>query len=326
MPSLEAIPSIDSVSQELNEPVVVLVGPTAVGKTEIAVELAEQLSGEIVSVDSRLLYRGMDIGTAKPTEQERRQIPHYLVDVTDPDDPWSLPVFQAHAQAAIAGILQRDHLPILVGGTGQYVRAVTEAWQPPTIAADMPLRKALEAWTDEIGVKGLHDRLAVLDPEAAQIIDYRNLRRTIRALEVVFLTGEKFSDQRRRISTPYCIYQIGLSRPRAELFARIDDRIDKMFEKGLVSEVRALLDKGYPDDLPAFSAIGYREVIAFLHGKISLEETQSSMRRATRRFVRRQANWFKPSDPNIHWYPVEANTVRQIIQDIHNWLVSIKDG
>jgi len=293
-------------------PLVVIVGPTAVGKTELTIQLAERLGGEIVSADSRLFYRRMDIGTAKPTPEERGRVPHHLIDVADPDETWSLTLFQRAARQAIAEIHAHGRLSILVGGTGQYVRAITEGWQVPPQKPDHRLRERLEVWAEQIGNKGLHERLAVVDAEAAAKIDHRNLRRTIRALEVVLRTGRRFSAQRRRGEPPYEVLQIGLNRPRSELYQRIDARIEAMFAAGLVNEVRGLLEAGYAPDLPSFSAIGYRQVIDHLRGEYSLEEAVRRMKRLTRQFVRRQANWFKADDPQIHWFRVGVDTVDEL--------------
>ncbi len=282
-------------------PLVVIVGPTAVGKSAAAIELARRFEGEIISADSRLFYRGMDIGTAKPTLEEMSGVAHHLIDVADPGQNWSLALFQREARRIIEEVHRRGHLPFLVGGTGQYVRAVIEGWRIPPQAPDPRLRDALDQWAAEIGGAALHDRLAVLDPAAAASIDERNVRRTVRALEVTLHSGRRFSEQRLRSECPYQLLILGLKRPREELYARIDARIDAMIKGGLVEEVRSLLDKGYSDDLPTLSAIGYREILAYLQGKISLDEAVLLMKRQTHQFVRRQANWFKENDPSIHW-------------------------
>jgi tRNA dimethylallyltransferase len=309
---------------ENRKPLVVILGPTAVGKTEISIRLAERMRGEIVSADSRLFYRGMNIGTAKPTPAEMERVPHHLVDIVEPNEGLSLAVFQQLATQAISGILQRGNLPILVGGTGQYVRAVVEGWQPPAISPDERLRKTLEAWGRQIGPQQLHKRLEILDPAAAAGIDYRNLRRTIRALEVIFSTGQRFSEQRSRNPSPYESLLLGLSRPRKVLYERIDARIRAMLEAGLVEETRGLLAKGYTSDLPALSAIGYQQISAYLQGHVTLEEAERQMQRATRIFVRRQANWFKASDPRIHWFEVGENTLSEMESQICNWLRAMK--
>ena len=284
---------------------ILLVGPTAVGKTELAIQLAERLDGEIVSADSRLFYRGMDIGTAKPTPAERARVRHQLIDIADPDEILSLAVFQQRAREAIADIHTRNKIPFLVGGTGQYVRAVTEGWTPPEVEPDERLREEFERLKGEKGIRWLHDKLRSLDPEAADKIDARNYRRTIRALEVIMTTGRRFSEQRGQSESAYHLITIGLTRPRSELYERVDRRIEAMFTGGLLDEVKRLHSKGYSPYLPTMSAIGYRECIRVLQGEITEEQAKAEIRRATRIFVRRQANWFKESDPNIKWFQVE---------------------
>jgi tRNA dimethylallyltransferase len=325
-----------------NLPLIVVVGPTAVGKTEISIHLAERLDGEIISADSRLFYRGMDVGTAKPSPWEMARLPHYLIDIVDPDETLSLSVFQKMAHLAIADIQARGKLPILVGGTGQYIRAVTQGWLPPEVKPDLRLRNELEkialghhaanaggVETNGDGSKAmegnewLYERLKSLDPQAAQKIDARNLRRTIRALEVILTTGRKFSEQSRQAEAPYHPVTIGLNRPRAELYARIDARIDAMFQAGLLDEVWALLAKGYSSELPSMSAIGYRESVRVIAGEWSIDEAKVAMRRATRVFVRRQANWFKESDPAIQWFTVHSGVEKEIETHIREQIVAL---
>lgn len=301
-------------------PLTLIVGPTAVGKTEIAIQLAERIDGEIVSADSRLFYRGMDIGTAKPTRAEQARVPHHLIDIADPDEILSLAVFQKMATEAIVDIQARGKLPLLVGGTGQYVRAVTEGWRPPEVEPDSRMREELEKEARDKGEGWLHERLAALDPVAAKRIDPRNVRRMIRALEVVLTTGKKFSEQRGQGESPYHLITIGLTRPRAEIYARIDARIESMFANGLLDEVKSLLAKGYSSDLPTMSAIGYRECVKVIEGQISAEQAKVEMRRATRIFVRRQANWFKESDPNIKWFTVQEGVISEIETFMHRAL------
>lgn len=299
---------------------ILLVGPTAVGKTELAIRLAEQLNGEIVSADSRLFYRGMDIGTAKPTPEEQARMPHHLIDIANPDETLSLAVFQQMAREIITDIHTRNKLPFLVGGTGQYVRAVTEGWKPPEVTPDKRLRDELEKLKEERGKDWLHAALRRLDPVAAEKIDARNVRRTIRALEVIFTTGSKFSIQRGQGDSPYSLLTIGLKRSRAELYARIDERIESMFENGFVDEVKELLAKGYSADLPTMSAIGYRECIRVVKGQLTEVQAKVEMRRATRIFVRRQANWFKESDKNIKWFEVSQNVEDEVRHTILKWM------
>ena len=298
-------------------PLVVIVGPTAVGKTDLAIQLAEQLNGEIVSADSRLFYRGMDIGTAKPTAKEMARVPHHLIDVADPDDTWSLAIFQKSARDAIGEIERRHKLPFLVGGTGQYIRAVTEGWTPPDVQPDPRLRIVLDELVSQHSATWLHERLRILDPVSADKIDSRNVRRTIRAMEVIFSTGQSFSTQRGIIISDYFLITIGLKRPRPELYARVDERIELMFENGLLDEVKKLLEQGYASDLPSMSAIGYREAIAVIKNEMSLEDAKIQMKRMTRIFVRRQGNWFKEDNLQIKWFDVHTEPlllIRNYIQ------------
>lgn len=286
-------------------PLILIVGPTAVGKSDFALLLAERIRGEIVSADSRLLYRGMDIGTAKPTSADRKRIPHHLIDVADPDQALSLAEFQRLARLAVVGIQSRGHLPLLVGGTGQYVRAVTRGWQPPQVEPDARLRSVLEELDLNAGDQLLYRRLGAMDPTAAAAIDPRNRRRTVRALEVILKTGRLFSDQRGRERVEFHVLTLGLKRPRAELYARVDARIEGMFAAGFLDEVRGLLARGYSEALPSMSAIGYRQCVQVLRGELSVEEAKVEIRRLTRMFVRRQANWFRESDPAISWFDAE---------------------
>lgn len=299
-------------SQIIKPPLIVIVGPTCVGKTEISIELAERLEGEIISADSRLFYRGMDIGTAKPSPMELSRIPHYLIDVADPDQPWSLAIFQKATHATIAQIHARGKLPFLVGGTGQYIWAVIEDWSIPPHESDTNLRQVLQNWAEEIGKDELHRRLTLLDPPAAKAIDPRNVRRTIRALEVIFGTGSRFSDQKKKKLCPYRVLILGIRRSRLELYTRIDKRIALMVAAGLIDEVNNLLARGYSSDLPTLSAIGYREIVEYLKGKTTLEEAIMLIKRNTRVFVRRQANWFRSNDPQIHWFDAGPGVENQM--------------
>lgn len=318
-------PQNDILTKKLvaEKPLVVLVGPTAVGKSDLAIELAERLNGEIISADSRLIYRGMDIGTAKPSAEDRARIKHHLIDVSTPDEAWTLSRFQRTANKVIKEIHSRNKLPIFVGGTGQYVRAVIEGWDIPKVKPQPELRKSLERWADDIGRDELHKRLMILDPISGAKIDPTNLRRTIRALEVILTTGKLFSEQKGQSPPPYQILIVGLERPRSELYARVDTRINKMLEAGLIEEVKELLEAGYSPRLPALSAIGYREIIAYLEGKISLIEAIQEIKRNTRIFVRRQANWFGSDDPIINWFPMDDDTENRIVNYVLVWLDSL---
>jgi len=305
------------------DPVIAIVGPTASGKTMAAIQLAEQMGTEIVSADSRYFYRGMDIGTAKPSPSEQKRVPHHLIDVANPDENWSLSDFQQEASCAIRSIQSKGKIPILVGGTGQYFRAVVEGWQMPELAPDPELRDALTQWALDLGPQEFLKKLAIIDPVAAQGIEASNVRRTVRAMEVILKTGRKFSEQRRKGTRHYSLVIIGLHLPRAMLYQRIDERIDQMIELGLLEETRRLIGQGYPATLPAMSAIGYAEMAAVLSGEISMDEAIMLMKRRTRQYVRRQANWFKQDDPTIHWIDAQGLSVESmltIIKDQNAWL------
>jgi len=233
----------------------------------------------------------------------------------------SLAVFQQKARDLISEIHTRNQLPFLIGGTGQYIRAVAEGWTPPEVVPDEKMRNVLEKMKEERGLEWLHDKLRGLDPDSAEKIDARNYRRTIRALEVIFTTGKKFSAQRGQSDSPYHLITVGLIRPREELYQRVDERIDLMFANGFIDEVKGLLDKGYSPTLPSMSAIGYRECVRVVKGELSTEQAKAEMRRITRVFVRRQANWFKESDPQIKWFnPNDKDICESIVQFIRNAL------
>lgn len=306
-------------------PLIVILGPTGVGKTDLAIRLAKRINGEVVSADSRYFYRGMDIGTAKPSEEELDGVPHYLIDVADPDEAWSLGKFKQESTDCIEQILSRGKVPLLVGGTGQYIRAITEGWVVPKLRPNEKLREVLNAWAEEIGAEELYRRLHSIDPAAAENILPGNLRRTVRALEVIFATGKLFSEQRTREPVPYSIFQVGLNMPRQDLFDRIDLRVDRMVEAGFVQEVEALLAKGYDPGLPSMSAIGYRQIADYLLGNSTLEEAVEETKRITKKFVRRQMTWFKPSSPDIHWFEMGETVHQAVEQAVEAFLSPSKD-
>jgi tRNA dimethylallyltransferase len=299
---------------------VAIIGPTAVGKTVAGIAVAEALEGEIVSADSRLIYRGMDIGTAKPNPEQLSRVPHHLIDIAEPEESWSLAQFKQAADDAITGVHERNRLPLLVGGTGQYVSAILEGWIPPPRSVDDSLRNTFENYAAENGPLALHTKLEAVDPQSARTIDPANVRRVARALEVYEVTGIPLSEQRRSNPPDYRILRLGLNLPRAELYARIDDRIDQMLERGLVDEVQVLLDRGIEPDHPPMSAIGYRQLGGYLSGNGTLEEAVAEMRRLTRQFVRRQANWFKEDDPEIEWNEVGPELTGRLIERIRSWI------
>lgn len=285
----------------IEKPLLLIVGATASGKSAFAIELARALDGEIVSADSRYLYRELDIGVAKPTEAELNLAKHHLINVATLKEPWNLGLYKQFATKIIEEIQMRGRLPILAGGTGQYIRSILQNWQVPSHGPVDQLREDLETIGNKMGFDKLHEMLDAIDPEAAAKIDYRNHRRTIRALEVILSTGKKFSDLRDKDKPPYQTLTIGLELPRELLYARIDQRIEDMIGKGLVAEVQHLLELGFGPSLDSMRVIGYNEIVSHLRGEISLDEAIALIKRNTRSYVRRQANWFKPTDPKIYW-------------------------
>ena len=296
-------------------PLVAIVGPTAVGKTRLAVALGPQLNAEVVSVDSRQFYRGMDIGTAKPTPEERAQLPHHLIDIAEPDETVGLAQFLQLARAAIEDIAARGKLPFLVGGTGQYLRALLQGWQVPEVSPDPGLRADLEqqAASDPAA---LWARLMALDPAAADFIDRRNLRRVIRALEVCLKTGQPFSEQRCRVPPPYRALQLGLTLERESLYARADARVEAMLAAGLPDEVERLRAAGYGWELPSMSGLGYIQFRPYFDGQATLDEVAARIKLDTHDFIRRQYTWFRLTDPHIHWLEAGEN----VTQEAQDWL------
>lgn len=297
----------------IEKPLIIIIGPTAVGKTEVSIKLAEDLNGEIISADSRLFYRAMNIGTAKPSSAEQNRVKHFLINVADIDEIWNLAVFQEAVYRIADEIRARGKVPFMVGGTGQYVRAIIEGWCIPAQKPNLELREKLQLWGCAISSEKLYEKLQILDPVAAENIEPRNMRRIIRALEVIFSTGRLFSVQRDRKPIDFQYKLIGLLRNRKELYQRIDKRIESMFKAGLLEEVRAILNSGFERNLPSLSAIGYKEAIALLHDEIDQEEAIRLIKRRTRLYVRRQANWFKENDPKIKWFKMEPG-VNEIIK------------
>lgn len=287
-------------------PLVVVVGPTAVGKSELAIELALRTRGEVVTADSMQVYRGLDIGTAKPTLEDRRGVPHHLIDICDPDERFNVAEYRRLAHRVIEEVHGRGNLPILAGGTGLYVKAVLDEFLFPDEGADYELRRRLEAEAKEAGPLALHSRLREVDPLTAQRLHPNDVRRVVRALEVYHTTGKPLSEHLRsaRASEPkYDVAIFGLTRPREILYRRINERVDAQIEQGLIEEVRRL--KARYGDLPvARQALGYKEIHAYLTGELTLEQAVERLKRDTRRFAKRQYTWFR-REPGIRWIDLE---------------------
>ena len=287
-------------NEPTHPPVVAILGATATGKTARAIQTATWFEGEIVSVDSRYLYRGLDIGTAKPSAEERRQVPHHLIDILDPRDDYSLALFQRDAFSTINQVLERDRLPVLAGGSPLYVRAVLEGWRIPEAAPDPTFRDEMQAFVDEQGADALHQRLRTIDPPAAERTAPQNVRRVIRALEIHRQTGRRMSDLEGKDPPPWRVLRIGLHIERETLFQRIDRRVEQMLQAGLVEEVRRLLESGVPADCTAMRSIGYQEVIPHLRGEYDEDAMTERIKFATHRYVRHQLTWLRKT-PGIHW-------------------------
>jgi len=283
---------------------VAIIGPTGVGKSRLALHLASVFDGEIVSADSRQVYRYLDIGTAKPTPQELSMIPHHLINIINPDEDFSLAQYLELANKAIEGIFKRGRLPFLVGGTGLYVKALLEGWQVPGVSPDREFRYNREKKVSEGSIDELYHELIIADPDAAAKIDRRNVRRVIRALEVRARTGKDFSQVGRKKTPAFIPFIIGLTTDRAELYRITDRRVDEMIERGLVWEVENLQKMGVSLDLPSMSGIGYRQIGQFLKGELTLEEAKNKIKTETHRFIRHQYAWFRRDDPKIHWFDV----------------------
>ncbi len=293
-----------------------IVGPTAVGKSRLALELAQLLPGEIVSADSRQVYRYLDIGTAKPTPQERAIIPHHLIDIVDPDEEFNVALYQEMALKAIAGVQREGKTPILVGGSGLYVRAVTEGLTLPHIPPNLELRRTLEERGDQEGNGPLYQELQAVDPVAAGRIDPRNRRRIIRALEVWHETGIPFSALQRSEPPSYSMLTIGLTTERTHLYRLIDERVDHMLAQCLVEEVVGLTKRGYGFDLPAMSSLGYRQIGEYLRGEAELPNAIQRIKYETHRFARHQYAWFRLRDTKICWFDVKDDILAKTMRSI----------
>ena len=296
----------------------VIVGPTAVGKTEIAIEVAQQIHAEIISADSMQIYRYMDIGTAKPSLEERKGIIHHMIDIIDPDEEFSAADFQIGAKLHIQDIYKRHKIPLLTGGTGFYINTVCYNYTFSHAEKDDSFRKQLQSQAQQHGNDYLYKKLDKLDPAAAKKIHPNNLRRVIRALEVCVKTGKPFSyyeEKTKKQQSQYELLIYGLTRPREELYRRIDERVSSMLDDGLVNEVQKLLKMGYKRDLNSMQGLGYRQIIDYLYGEITMEEAVYLIARDTRHYAKRQYTWFL-RDNNIIWLDVSKEGKKKIISKI----------
>ncbi|MFO7820256.1 MAG: tRNA (adenosine(37)-N6)-dimethylallyltransferase MiaA [Halanaerobacter sp.] len=288
----------------MRERILAIVGPTAVGKTKLSLRLAQDLDGEIISADSMQIYKGMDIGTAKASHKERERVPHHLIDCIEPDEEFSVADFQTEVDELIPAIDERGKLPMLVGGTGLYVKAVIQGFIFPDMETDWELRDRLEAEAEEKGTEHVHDKLKEIDPKLADKLHPNDLRRVIRGIEVYRKTGKTtthFKEKAKERPPRYNAVKIGLKREREKLYERINNRVDKMIEAGLIEEVRELYQQGYDLELTSMQALGYKQLINHFKGEYDLEEAIRLIKRDTRHFAKRQLNWFKRDD-KIKWF------------------------
>jgi tRNA dimethylallyltransferase len=283
---------------------IAIIGPTAVGKSRLAMRLAQRFPLEIINADSRQVYRHMDIGTSKPSATERAAVPHHIIDVVEPDEDFSLAIYQRLAIEALEAIQRRGKLPLLVGGSGLYVWSIVEGWTIPQVPPDLELRRRLEARAEQENSQALYRELQEKDPAAAAKISPRNIRRIVRALEIYQATGRRPSELQRKEAPSFSTLVIGLTSERSELYRKIDLRVDNMIRKGLIDEVQQLLNKGYGISLPSMSGIGYKQIGEFLRGEMTLPEAVDKIKYETHRLARHQYAWFRLSDSRIRWLDV----------------------
>jgi len=299
-------------------PILVIVGPTAVGKTELAVRVAKQVDGEIISADSMQVYRGLDIGTAKPTETERQGVPHHLLDVVAVDQEFSVADYQLMVEDILMDLAKRGKTPILTGGTGLYIRAVLEGFVFDSQGKDDDLRARLQEVAESQGNIALHRRLAVVDPDTAKRLHPNDRRRVIRALEIYHTTGQPLSqhlDAQKQLEPRYQAVKFGLARNRPRLYQRIDARVDQMIEAGLLDEVKNLLEQGLAEGATAMQALGYKELVGYLRGEYDLAEAIRLLKRDTRRYAKRQLTWFR-RDEEIIWLDLDKLTIEDATDKI----------
>lgn len=285
---------------------IAIVGQTATGKSALALRICEEVGGEIVTADSRQVYRYMDIGTDKPSPEVQASVPHHMIDLVDPDEPYTLALYQSGAFRTIEEIAARGKVPVLAGGTPLYVNAVLEGWTIPRVEPDLRLRAELEEEAARRGAPALHERLQRIDPAAAAKILPSNTRRIVRALEVITATGQPISAQQAKSPPPYRTLTIGLALQRVELYRRIDERVERQIERGLVDEVAGLHEQGYAYTLPSMSGLGYRQIGEYLQGRATLAAAVQRIKWDTHSFARHQGNWFRRMT-EAHWLDVTAS-------------------
>jgi len=305
----------------LKKRLLIIVGPTAVGKTDTSIILANKLNGEIISADSMQIYRYMDIGTAKPSIEEMKGVPHHLINVANPDESFSVAEFQKLAKSTIEHLTTNDKLPIIAGGTGLYINSLIYNMDFTESVSNWQLREELQKEADRMGNEYVHNKLRKIDPDAANRIHPNNLKKVIRAIEVYQETGDKIGDFSKDITLndAYEYFLVGLTRDREELYDRINMRVDIMIKQGLVEEVKNLINLGYSKELISFKGLGYKEIIRYLEGDYNLDEAVNTLKRDTRRYAKRQITWFKRYS-DIHWYNLSnysssENLANRIIQD-----------
>ena len=300
---------------------IAIAGPTAAGKSNLALDLAQCFGGEIVNADSRQLYRYMDIGTSKPTLAEQELVPHHLIDVVEPDEDFSLALYHQLATETINAVHRKGKLPLLVGGSGLYVWSVIEGWDIPAVPPNKELRRALEIRAQEEGSHILYQELQAVDPLAATKIHPGNIRRIIRALEIYYVAGQYPSKLWRKEAPDFPVLIIGLTMERSGLYRKIDQRVDKMIEKGLVEEVKSLLERGYDLSLSSMSGIGYKQIGQFLESEITLPIAIENIKYETHRLARHQYAWFRLGDARIHWLdasrpPDIVGAAKKLVEEI----------
>ncbi|GLX68143.1 tRNA (adenosine(37)-N6)-dimethylallyltransferase MiaA [Paenibacillus glycanilyticus] len=304
-------------SNKRKQPLLVLLGPTAVGKTQLSLDLAKAWNAEIISGDSMQIYKGMDIGTAKLPLAERQGIVHHLIDICQPEEAYSVADFQQHCKTEIADIAARGKLPFIVGGTGLYIESVCYSFEFAENGSDQAFRDEQQQFADEHGAEALHAKLALVDPRSADRLHPNDVRRIIRALEIYHLSGEMMSAQleRQKKESPYELCLLGLTMDRGVLYSRIEQRIDIMLEDGLVEEVKGLLARGIPADAVAMQGLGYKEIMMYLRGECTLEAAVTLLKRDTRHYAKRQLSWFRRMK-DIEWIDMGEN-FHNNLQRIH---------